>query len=69
MKVQYRVSHLQRYGVTVRGNVTGVFPLQFHRNLHAVNTNLSHLITPNIICAEPSVDGRVTAETCRGIDS
>ena len=29
MKVQlvtpYRVSHLQRYGVTVRGNVTGLF--------------------------------------------
>jgi hypothetical protein len=30
MKVQtvtpYRVSHLQRYGVTVRGNVTSVYP-------------------------------------------
>jgi hypothetical protein len=30
MKVQivipFRVSHLQRYGVTVRGNVTGVYP-------------------------------------------
>jgi len=30
MKVQlvtpYRVSHLQRYGVTVRGNVTRVYP-------------------------------------------
>jgi hypothetical protein len=23
---QYRVSHLQRYGVTVRGNVTSVYP-------------------------------------------
>jgi hypothetical protein len=22
----YLVSHLQRYGVTVRGNVTGVYP-------------------------------------------
>jgi hypothetical protein len=22
----YRVSHLQRYGVTVRGNVTGMYP-------------------------------------------
>ena len=22
----YRVSHLQRYGVTVRGNVTSVYP-------------------------------------------
>ena len=28
----YRVSHLQRYGVTVRGNVTRVYPpLQQHR--------------------------------------
>jgi hypothetical protein len=31
MKVQivipYRVSHLKRYGVTVRGNVTSVYPL------------------------------------------
>jgi hypothetical protein len=30
MKVQivtpYRVSHLQRYGVTLRGNVTSVYP-------------------------------------------
>ena len=30
MKVQlvtpYRVSHLQRYGITVRGNVTSVYP-------------------------------------------
>jgi len=30
MKVQsvtpYRVSHLQRYGLTVRGNVTSVYP-------------------------------------------
>jgi hypothetical protein len=30
LKVQivtpYRVSHLQRYGVTVRGNVTSVYP-------------------------------------------
>jgi len=30
MKVQlvtpYRVGHLQRYGVTVRGNVTSVYP-------------------------------------------
>jgi hypothetical protein len=34
MKVQivtpYRVSHLQRYGVTVRGNVTSVY-LPLHR--------------------------------------
>jgi len=32
MKVQlvipYRVSHLQRYGITVRGNVTSVYPPQ-----------------------------------------
>jgi hypothetical protein len=30
MKVQivtpYRVSHLQRYGITVRGNITSVYP-------------------------------------------
>ena len=35
MKVQlvtpYRLSHLQRYGVTVRGNVTSVYPpLDYH---------------------------------------
>jgi hypothetical protein len=33
MKVQivtpYRVSHLQRYGVTVRGNVTSVYPPKY----------------------------------------
>jgi hypothetical protein len=40
MKVQivtpYRVSHWQRYGVTVRGNVTGVYPtlLGFAMPLH-----------------------------------
>jgi hypothetical protein len=40
-----------------------------HRNLHAVNTQPPHAITPNSICAEPPEDGRVTLETCRGIDS
>jgi hypothetical protein len=37
MKVQtvtpYRVSHLQRYGVTVRGNVTSVYPPLRGRNV------------------------------------
>jgi len=37
MKVQlvtpYRVSHLQRYGVTVRGNVTSVEP-PLYRHFH-----------------------------------
>jgi hypothetical protein len=45
MKVQivtpYRVSHLQRYGVTVRGNVTSVYPplhtlLKFQFPQHSV---------------------------------
>jgi hypothetical protein len=40
-----------------------------HRNLHAVNTHLTHTITPNSICAELPEDGRVTPETCRDIDS
>jgi hypothetical protein len=39
-----------------------------HRNLHAVNTHPTHSITPNSNCAEPPADGRVTSETCRGID-
>jgi hypothetical protein len=43
--------------------------LRHHRNLHAVNTNSTHIITPNSICAEPPEDGRVTPETCRGNDS
>jgi hypothetical protein len=37
MKVQlvtpYRVSHLQRYGVTIRGNVTSVYPPLAFREL------------------------------------
>jgi hypothetical protein len=37
--------------------------------LHAVNTHLTHAVTPNSICPEPPEDGRVTPETCRGIDS
>jgi hypothetical protein len=28
----------------------------------------THVITPNIICAEPPKDGRVTPETCTGTD-
>jgi hypothetical protein len=39
-----------------------------HRNLHAVNTHPTHVITPNSFCAEPPEDGRVTPETCRDID-
>jgi hypothetical protein len=42
---------------------------RLHRNLHVVNTHLTYVITPNSICAEPPEDGRVTPETCRGIDS
>jgi hypothetical protein len=40
-----------------------------NRNMHAVNTHTTHAITPNRRCAEPPEDGRVTPETCRGIDS
>jgi hypothetical protein len=43
--------------------------LQLHCDLHAVNTHPTHAITPNSNCAEPPEDGRVTPETCRGIDS
>jgi hypothetical protein len=39
------------------------------RNIQAVNTHPTHAITPNNNCAEPPEDGRVTPETCRGIDS
>jgi hypothetical protein len=35
----------------------------------AVNTHPTHAIRPNSNCAEPPEDGRVTTETCRGIDS
>jgi hypothetical protein len=41
----------------------------WNRNLHVVNTHPTHVITPNIICAEPPEDERVMPETCRGIDS
>jgi hypothetical protein len=41
-----------------------VEPVQFHLNLHVVNTQASHVITPNSIFAEPPEDGRVTPETC-----
>jgi hypothetical protein len=43
--------------------------LQFHCNLHAVNTHLTHAFTPNSICAECPEDGQVMPETCRSIDS
>jgi hypothetical protein len=42
---------------------------RFHCNLHAVNTHPTQALTPNGICAEPLVDGRVTPETYRGIVS
>jgi hypothetical protein len=42
--------------------------LKVHRNLHAVNTHPTHAITPNSNCAEPREDGRLTPETCRGVD-
>ena len=42
MKIQlvtsYRVSHLQRYGVTVRGNVTSVYP-PLRDSTHAAQVN------------------------------
>jgi hypothetical protein len=45
MKIQvvtpYRVSHLQRYGVTVRGNVTSVYPL-------CVCRYVSHIAIPDL---------------------
>jgi hypothetical protein len=43
--------------------------LGWSRHRHAVHTHHMHAITPNSICAEPPGDGRVTPETCRGIDS
>jgi hypothetical protein len=43
--------------------------LRWTHNLHAVNIHPTHAITPNSKCAEPPEDGRVTAETCRGMNS
>jgi hypothetical protein len=40
-----------------------------NRNMHAVNTHPTHVITPNYICAEPPEDERVTPKTCRGTGS
>jgi hypothetical protein len=37
---------------------------QFHHNLRVVNTQLTQVITPISICAEPPKDGRITPETC-----
>jgi hypothetical protein len=53
----------------VRRIVLTACRLRFHSNLHVVNTHSTYVITPNSICAEPPEDGRVTSETCRGIDS
>ena len=71
MKVQlvtpYRVTHLQRYGVTVRGNVTSVYPPQdcpdrvlgssqrplFDNTQHSqVNSMLSAGFEPAILASE-----------------
>jgi hypothetical protein len=55
--------------ITCVGYVLTTCRLRVHRNLHVVNTHPTHVITPNIIYTEPPEDGRVTPETCRGIDS
>jgi hypothetical protein len=58
------------FGVIVCvGCVLAACRLWFHRNLHAVNTHPTHAITPHSNCAEPPEDGRITPETCRGINS
>jgi hypothetical protein len=43
--------------------------VRWNHNLHADNTHPTHAITPNSNSTEPPEDGRVTPETCRGIDS
>jgi hypothetical protein len=43
--------------------------LRFNRYRHVINTHPTHVITPNAKRADPPADGRVTPETCRGIDS
>jgi hypothetical protein len=53
----------------VRGMCVDCVQVAADRNLHAVNTHPTHAITPNNNCAEPLEDGRLTPETCRGIDS
>jgi hypothetical protein len=64
MKVQivtpYRVSHLQRYGVTVRGNVTSVYPpLDSRAMTQAVNfrpfTPKAHFCARSSVCGICSV--------------
>jgi hypothetical protein len=47
----------------------GSAQMQFHRNLHAVNTHPTHEITLNSIRAESPEEGPVTPETCRHTDS
>jgi hypothetical protein len=53
---------------TCFGRYSPTFRRRFHPNLHVVNTHPMHVITPNSICAQPPEDGRVTPETCRGIE-
>jgi hypothetical protein len=58
------------FGVIVcAGCVLTTCRLRWNCNLHAVNAHPTHAITLNNNCAEPPEDGRVTPETCRGIDS
>jgi hypothetical protein len=55
------------YGVTACvGYVLNACSLRL--KLHAFNTHPTHAITPDNNCAELPEDGRVTPETCIGID-
>jgi hypothetical protein len=53
----------------VRGMCVDRVQVAVNCNPHATNTHPTHAIAPNSNCAEPPEDGRVTLETCRGIDS
>jgi hypothetical protein len=48
------------FGVTACVACVDCVQAAVHRNLHAVNTRPTHVITPNSIRAEPPEDGRVT---------
>jgi hypothetical protein len=50
-------------------SLLAVCRLRYHHNLHTANTHPTHEIAPNSNCVEPPEDGRVTPETCTGIDS
>jgi hypothetical protein len=55
--------------ITCVGCVMTTCRLRFYRNLHVVKKHPTHAIAPSSICTGPPEDGRVTPETCRGIDS